>query len=276
MIQVPFDIELAKKITSGDIPGKVVTRDGKNARIVCFDKKNPDYPIVGLVIRENIEVLASFTSEGIYSKGCSGKNDLMLEIPEYFTYKDGDIIYGEVDNGGGDYCKWFSIVKEIGCILDKPYVVSYVDYIWDSSYNCGSLEYMAHSDNFDLIRLATEEEKVRFAKRLQENKDSVSDEYLEKYFGIKESPKVSNSEKFGKKEELAQAYTDMEVKRYHEHSGVIEKYGMERARMTSEHESWELTDAYKSGWDTCLKHLASIPWDEAMNEIVNYCKGKEN
>lgn len=35
MIQVPFDIELARKITSGDILGKVVTRDGKNARIVC-------------------------------------------------------------------------------------------------------------------------------------------------------------------------------------------------------------------------------------------------
>lgn len=105
---------------------------------------------------------------------------------------------------------------------------------------------------------------------MQENKDSVSDEYLEKYFGIKESPKVSNSEKFGKKEELAQAYTDMEVKRYHEHSGVIEKYGMERARMTSEHESWELTDAYKSGWDTCLKHLATLPWNEAVNEIAKH------
>lgn len=30
-----------------------------------------------------------------------------------------------------------------------------------------------------------------------------------------------------------------------------------------------------SGWNACLKHLASIPWDEAMNEIANYCKEKE-
>lgn len=31
-----------------------------------------------------------------------------------------------------------------------------------------------------------------------------------------------------------------------------------------------------SGWNACLEHLASMPWDEAMNEIVNYCKEKED
>lgn len=276
MIQVPFDIELAKKITSGDILGKVVTRDGKNTRIVCFDKKNPDYPIVGLVIRENIEVSASFTSEGIYSKGCSGKNDLMLEIPEYLTYKDGDIIYGEVDNGGGDYCKWLSIVKEIDCVCGQPYVESYVEYNLDSAYKCGCLEYGKSADNFDIIRPATEEEEAKFAERLKVSKSPIDKEYLEKFFGIKYSPKVSNSEKIGKKEELAQAYTDNEVRRYHKHSGVIEKYGLERARMTSEHESWELTEAYEAGWDACMEYLATMPWEEAVNVIVNYCKGKEN
>lgn len=34
--------------------------------------------------------------------------------------------------------------------------------------------------------------------------------------------------------------------------------------------------AYIDGWNACLEHLASIPWDEAMNVIVNYCKGKED
>lgn len=34
--------------------------------------------------------------------------------------------------------------------------------------------------------------------------------------------------------------------------------------------------AYIDGWNACLKHLASMPWDEAMNEIVNYCKEKED
>lgn len=263
MIQVPFDIELAKKITSGDILGKVVTRDGKNTRIVCFDKKNPDYPIVGLVIRENIEVSASFTSEGIYSKGCSGKNDLMLEIPEYMTFKDGDVI------AFGVVAIFIGIYRGVGVSVD-----THSDYVVLTHEDM--LRFDGNAWTLINSRKATEDEKQKLIEALKSSKEPKAKEYMRRFFGIENSPKVSNSEKFGKKEELAQAYTDMEVKRYHEHSGVIEKYGMERARMTSEHESWELTDAYKSRWDTCLKHLASIPWDEAMNEIVNYCKGKEN
>lgn len=30
MIKIPFDIELAKKITNGEVEGKVVTRDGQS------------------------------------------------------------------------------------------------------------------------------------------------------------------------------------------------------------------------------------------------------
>ena len=282
MIQVPFDIELAKKITSGDILGKVVTRDGKNTRIVCFDKKNPDYPIVGLVIRENIEVSASFTSEGIYSKGCSGKNDLMLEIPEYLTYKDGDIIYGEVDNGGGDYCKWLSIVKEIDCVCGQPYVESYVEYNLDSAYKCGCLEYGKSADNFDIIRPATEEEEAKFAERLKVSKSPIDKEYLEKFFGIKYSPKVSNSEKFGKKEELLREAV-------HQHYQCDGKYPCEERAYCRFCEGKniahdcdedccadEFAEGFEVGWNACLEHLASMPWDEAMNVIVNYCKGKED
>ena len=282
MIQVPFDIELAKKITSGDILGKVVTRDGKNTRIVCFDKKNPDYPIVGLVIRENIEVSASFTSEGIYSKGCSGKNDLMLEIPEYLTYKDGDIIYGEVDNGGGDYCKWLSIVKEIDCVCGQPYVISYVEYNLDSAYNCGCLEYGKSANNFDIIRPATEEEEAKFAERLKVSKSPIDKEYLEKFFGIKYSPKVSNSVQFGPKEELLKEAV-------HQHYQCDGKYPCEERAYCRFCEGKniahdcdedccadEFAEGFEVGWNACLEHLASMPWDEAMNVIVNYCKGKED
>lgn len=56
-----------------------------------------------------------------------------------------------------------------------------------------------------------------------------------------------------KKEEKAKEYSDKEVRRYHQHSGIIEKYGMERARVLSEHESWELEEAYEAGWDEALK-----------------------
>lgn len=25
-----------------------------------------------------------------------------------------------------------------------------------------------------------------------------------------------------------------------------------------------------AGWDACMKHLASLPWNEAVNEIVKH------
>lgn len=30
--------------------------------------------------------------------------------------------------------------------------------------------------------------------------------------------------------------------------------------------------SFMVGWDACMKHLASLPWDEAVNEIVNHIK----
>lgn len=38
----------------------------------------------------------------------------------------------------------------------------------------------------------------------------------------------------------------------------------------------EFAEGFGVGWNACLEHLASIPWDEAMNVIVNYCKGTKD
>ena len=37
--RVPFDLELAKKITNKEVKGRIVTEDNLTARIVCFDMK---------------------------------------------------------------------------------------------------------------------------------------------------------------------------------------------------------------------------------------------
>lgn len=36
--RVPFNLELAKKIASKETKGRIVTRDGRQVRIICFDK----------------------------------------------------------------------------------------------------------------------------------------------------------------------------------------------------------------------------------------------
>lgn len=37
--RVPFDIELAKKITNKEVKGRIVTEDKLTARIICFDMR---------------------------------------------------------------------------------------------------------------------------------------------------------------------------------------------------------------------------------------------
>lgn len=49
LVKVPFDVELAKRIQSGECEGRIVTRDGENVRILCFDRKGTELPIVALV-----------------------------------------------------------------------------------------------------------------------------------------------------------------------------------------------------------------------------------
>ena len=76
-----------------------------------------------------------------------------------------------------------------------------------------------------------------------------------------------------KKEEKAREYADNEVRRYHEHSGIIERYGMERARMTSEHEATELEEAFKAGWQAAIEYLHTLPVREVVGEICKESKG---
>lgn len=38
-VRVPFEVELAKKITEKLVDGRIVTRDGRSVRVVCWDRK---------------------------------------------------------------------------------------------------------------------------------------------------------------------------------------------------------------------------------------------
>lgn len=83
----PFDLEAAKA-------GKpVCTRDGRKARIICFDAKCIK-PIVALIQgSNNLEQIEYYTENGVFSNGGTGKNrDLMILLEK----KEGWVnIYGE-------------------------------------------------------------------------------------------------------------------------------------------------------------------------------------
>ena len=190
-VKVPFDVELAKKITNGEVEGKIVTRDGTNARIICFDREDERLPIVGLVKVEAVEVgdvkleggemICPFHLDGMDGRrkfSCHGNpNDLMLEVPEeYTTFKDGDVITF-------DECETILIAKgnpykdKAGTIYIDCYVVVINGYFYgDSTVIINS------------PRLATEEEKQKLIDALKSSKNPRAKKYLKRFFGIEEEP----------------------------------------------------------------------------------------
>ena len=74
----PFDIQKART-------GKpVCTRDGRKARIICFDRRGDKFPIVALLDgcnKKHSEVAVTFTNEGLFEIGEKSSNDLMM-LPE--------------------------------------------------------------------------------------------------------------------------------------------------------------------------------------------------
>lgn len=175
LVRVPFEVELAKEITNGTKEGRIVTRDGRSARVLCFDKKGDQFPIVALIEMESgIEDYFSFCINGDYEIIDNNSKDLMLEIPEYMTFKDGDVL----SNGNG----FIFILDGHGDYKTSLYVA-----ICEN----GNLTFggAAHANYIDLFRFATEEEKQKLIDALKASKEPQAKEYLKRFFGIEEKPK---------------------------------------------------------------------------------------
>lgn len=178
LVKVPFEVELAKRISNGNEEGRIVTRGGDEARIVCWDYKSMsgDYPILALINQGKQEAPISYSKEGRYnvygyfSEDCL---DLMLEIPEVLTFKDGDILYCK-----GVY-NWIFIYRSNGC--DKT--SCYAAVMDKSSAVFLGLCVMSDEEVKDL-RFATEEEKKQIIDILKASKEPKAKEYLKRFFGI--------------------------------------------------------------------------------------------
>lgn len=172
LVRVSFCVELAKKITSSEVEGRIVTRDGRNVRILCFERNYYSYPIVALVSKYGIETVYSFTNDGKISHLAKSGCDLFIEIPRYKTFKDGDILFsdsvfyivkGDVQyNSKGISCEYYCAIDDKGLLLQA---------------SCGRC-FIKNP------RLAIEEEKKKLIEKFEESKKRKADEYLKRFFGI--------------------------------------------------------------------------------------------
>ena len=81
---MPFDIETAKKVASGEVKGKIETRKGNKVCILKWNAKNL-YPIIAILTdKENdVERAANYTVNGRYSAIQPTDDDLVLKLPNY-------------------------------------------------------------------------------------------------------------------------------------------------------------------------------------------------
>lgn len=84
--KIPFDLELAKKITNKEVKGRIVTEDNLTARIVCFDMKfGVDKILAALVDCGDYEIGVRCNLDGTCRDDRKeDKFNLHIEVPTYY------------------------------------------------------------------------------------------------------------------------------------------------------------------------------------------------
>jgi hypothetical protein len=79
-ITIPFDLERAKRITNCEEEGKIVTRDGRNVRIICWDAHRDDNIITLVEDEKGVEFPMSYTPDGLVFLSIESACDLFISI----------------------------------------------------------------------------------------------------------------------------------------------------------------------------------------------------
>lgn len=173
MVTIPFDLETAKKINIGERVGQIVTEKGRNRAEIVYEDNSSICPL--LVVIHSISVSADwFSATG---KAFSSENRLLLEVPEYTTFKDGDVL----SNEDGSFIFILNIHGEYSTSL-------YASLAAGTSLNISD-DIAANENNIERYRLATDSEKQMMICALKASNNPKAKEYLKRFFGIEEKPK---------------------------------------------------------------------------------------
>lgn len=83
--KVPFNLELAKKITNKDINGRIVTDNGFTARIICFDLKYGGSKILAVLVDcGDNEIGIRCDLDGTSRDSLTDRFNLHIEVPVYY------------------------------------------------------------------------------------------------------------------------------------------------------------------------------------------------
>lgn len=173
MTTVPFDLELANKISNGEHDGEIVTvGNNYKVKLVYYNKCRIEFSTLGVICSDYGIISDWFSDNGLGVSGCK----LCINIPEYTTFKDGDVL----SNEEGDYLFILN--------TNEKYLTSHY-----ASWKKGSYLHLnnGHADqnNIERYRFATKDERQEFIDALKISKEPKAKEYLKRFFGIEEKPK---------------------------------------------------------------------------------------
>lgn len=199
----PFDVDTAKKIQNGEIEGRIKTRNGVKARIVCWDYKSEsqDYPILALIATDSQEIPTPYSINGkynIYGYEVENGQDLVIQIPEYQTLKCGDIAVFIWGNKNEEE-RWIVLVKSVEIAQSETIIRAYaalcLKHNGENGFPMGIDVFMCNPER---VRIPTEEEIRVLIDALETSKIPRAKECRQRFFSAENSPKLSNSEKIGK------------------------------------------------------------------------------
>lgn len=177
LVKVPFEVELAKKIANGEVDGRIVTRDGRSARVICWDFSNIQNIVSAISQEDGVENLSSNFHDGTCSISSRCDEDLFIEIPEYMAFKDGDVLTYRPN--GDRWCIF--IYKGDDCGLMHNYVTYDCDSRGNNILTFGKSSYIS-----TLCEPSTEAEKQSLIDALKASKEPKAKEYLKRFFGVEQ------------------------------------------------------------------------------------------
>lgn len=250
LITVPFDVLKAKAIQNGELEGNIVTRDGRNVRILCFNRRSIT-PIVALIENGDNDECVTCRLDG--RLGCPDVIEcLYLQLPEYTTFKEGDVI--EYGNGN------LAIFKEHN--FKRRYFKHY------ALLHNGRLQIdEGPGILYDTSRLASDEGKRRLENALKSSEHPKAEEYLKRFLGVEVNPKfefTTGQPVVGMKQHMI-----AKVESAKEYTAVIVEKSKERhkedidAVMKLFREGY-VTLAFEAGWDAAVNYLAKLPFDKIL------------
>lgn len=171
MIKIPFDIEKAKRIQAGVEEGKIVNGEGYAARIICWDRKDSDQPLIALLMHPEKEYICAYTTKGCFNfDNTPCPSDLALLVPGTSQYKEGDILKTNDS---------FFILK--GFFKNKcTYWAAYKN----GDINFSTLKDACWTAQSNVMGYASEDDKQKFIKALKKSNDLISFRCLKNFFGI--------------------------------------------------------------------------------------------